>query len=215
MPDTHYTDAEFQARIEELGNSGFEIDLNRWGHPVGEVPPKPLSPRAIAKLGAAYERAEQARNQMADMVEFCGPLTSDIPPEEAAAIEAEEEAIRQRHREAQARYTDAVYARVRYLKWKMENSTRRVKSSDEFKLWCTKSATEQRIDLMNDMFPDFASGREWTDANAAFMLADHAYDVAKTKFEDAARENSQDRRAQQARRPAPMNIRKPKPVELS
>jgi hypothetical protein len=190
MPQT------FEERLAEIAATADPLvyqALDRWGHPLDYAPPKPKSAGAIAKLGAAYERAERDRNQMVDVAEFCGANWTDgVPADEVALVLRQEDAIRRRFREAQAAYCDAAYGRVRFLKWKMENSKRRVKSHDKHALDNARYWAEARVDLLTDMCPQFASAREWTDANCAFMLADHAYEVAKDKFEEAERERQRD-----------------------
>jgi hypothetical protein len=176
-----------------LGQLLIEAGLTRYGREPDDVPPKPMSARTIAELAFKLELAERERNQMIDTIEFCGTnWAEDLPPDEVAAILADEEDVRRRFREANDRYSDAVYGRVRYLKWKLENSKRVPKSNERIPLDMAAWRAEQRVDLLNDMWPHFASVREVIDANAEFMLAEHAHDIAKAKFQDASRERQRD-----------------------
>jgi hypothetical protein len=169
-----------------LGQLLVEAGLTRYGREPGLVPEKPISARAMAQLAFKLERAEHCFNQMLDVSEFCGPNWAEsLDPDVINKVIAEEDGIRRRYLEAKDRYADAVYARVDYEKYKLENSKRVPKSSDKIALETAKYEAEQRVDLINDMRPHFASVREFIDANAALMLADHAFDVAKTKFQDA------------------------------
>jgi hypothetical protein len=170
-----------------LGQLLIEAGLTRYGREPGRLPEKPIGARAVAQLAFLLERAEHCFNQMLDVSEFCGPnwaegLDQDVIKE----VTAEEDSIRLRYREAKDKYADAVYAGVDYKKYQLENSKRVPKSSDKIALETAKYEAERRVDLINDMRPHFASAREVIDANAALMLADHAFGVAKTKFQDAS-----------------------------
>ena len=179
-----------------LGRVLVKAGFTRYGRLPDDVPPKPLTARAIAHLGEKLDRAEVNRDQMIAIADFCGPNWAEgVPADEIARALAEEEAIRRRYRDAHSAYSDAVYARVDFEKYKMENSKRVIKSFDNTALISAWHAANHYVDLINDMRPEFASARELIDANAAFMIADHRYDVAKVKFEDAARQVRDDKRA--------------------
>lgn len=148
---------------------------------------KPMSARTIRLRGALLDRAERERDEMIFTNEFCGARWADgMPADEVAACVAEDEATRSRFRLAYESYCDAVYANVRSLKLKMENSKRVPKSSDRIPLQLAEWNAENRLDLINDTLWLCSTHREFVDAHAAFMLASHAHVVAKLKFEEAA-----------------------------
>ena len=161
---------------------------------------KPKSPAQIAKLGDALDRAERRKNQLVDTAEFCGPLADDIPPDEVAAIIADDEAIRTQYRAAHWAYAEAVTERVHHQMRRLENSKCVPKSGDRIPLEAARWTAEDRVELIDAMYPQFASAREFIDANAAFMIAEHAYEVARDKFQEAAREDVADKRAGIVRR---------------
>ncbi len=165
----------------------FEMmGLTRFGKLPG-IPPKPLSARMIAKLADKLDRADVAYRRMLDAAEICGPRWAEgVAESEIERVIADEEGIRRRFRDTKERYSDAVYARVRYQKYRLETSKQIPKSTDKFALDSAWYAASNHYDLIADL-GGLAYARELIDANAAFMLADHALEVAKTKFEDAAR----------------------------
>src|SRR5439155_26859284 len=96
-------------------------------------------------------------------------------------------ALLDRYHRAKLAYSSAVCARIDFQKFKLENSKWRVKSHDRHALESAMWAADDHYDMIADMMPEFATERELTDANAALILATHAYETAKIKFEDAAR----------------------------
>jgi hypothetical protein len=148
---------------------------------------KPMSARTIRLRGALLDRAERERDEMLRNIEARGPYwTEGLTEDEIAAELARDEATRSRFKLAYESYGAAIYANVRFLKSKMENSKRVPRSSDRIPLWLAEVVAENRLDLINDTLWLCSTHREFVDAHAAYMLAGHAHVVAKLKFEEAA-----------------------------
>jgi len=127
-----------------------EAGLTRWGRKPDFVAPKPLSARAIKRLGDALDIAEH----------FGGRF----------------------YQSALIKYGEAVTARKLYQECKFENSKRIPKSADKHELEAALAAAEERIDMIEAMRPDFATAREFIDANADYMLAEARCEIAQSKY---------------------------------
>jgi hypothetical protein len=161
------------------------ISRGRWN---GEEPPKPPSPRAIAKLGDELERAERDLNQMRDVAEFCGPNWAEgVPPDEVAQVIAEEAAVRRRYFDAELAYIRAVHARLLYDRVKFIRRKTPPCGSDAFALKDAMYDTRVRSDMLHDLGDTFSSRRERIDADCAACQAENLFEIAQAKYQNAER----------------------------
>jgi hypothetical protein len=155
-----------------------EAGLDVWGHPSDYRPPEPPSKSEIAKLRARYDKLE---HEAACKILF---------------LSCEEwETIAHRKHVAKLAYADAITARNRYLRWKAQTSTRRVKAQERKPLEDAMFKAERHLDTLIALGSDFYTHREFTDANAAFTLASDLHDIAEKKFDIQEREARADKRA--------------------
>lgn len=158
----------------------LEIEWTKWGRRADFVASKPLPPRKIAKLAAAFDDAEQAASRVWHDDKGSYWMSPDsVPFERWVAISA-------RLHRARLDYISAINARDLFAKCKLENG-RAPKSSDAFKYRDAMSAALDRLDVIEKAGPEFSTERERIDARAAAALAEDLYDIAKSKFEDAER----------------------------
>lgn len=139
--------------------------LTRWGREPGFVAPKPLPWRKLRKLGDALDHVETR----------CG-------------------CHGRRYHLAFAAYGEAITARNLYHQCKFENLKRAPKAADKFELNAVRFMAEERIDEIVAARPEFATAREFIDANAAFMLAKAKHDIAERKFQEHQRQARADKR---------------------
>lgn len=91
---------------------------------------------------------------------------------------AEREGTRGRLVAARWAFGEALAVKRRYLTWKFANRKSSLRESDMIRLRDRKYVTEDRIDLFEELGPDFHTAREWTYANYQFTLADFIFDIA-------------------------------------
>lgn len=145
----------------------------------GFVPPTPPSARTIARLAGELDRAEQA----------CSRFEVDL------TMTCEQHYARcDRLNEVEMEYGRAIAARDLAARVKAENR-KTPRANDAFKLRDAKYAAQDRLDLIEECRPEFATRRELLDANAAAVLAERLYEIAENKFQDAERQALADKRA--------------------
>jgi hypothetical protein len=140
-----------------------------------------LPARQIEKLGAAFDHAEVLTSRAWDGDTGRFSFTPDTMPCERYY------AICHRRHKAELAYVRAISARNLSIKCKAENAKRAPQSRDRFALEAAMSAASDHLDLIEKCRPNFATKRELIDANAAAVLAESLFEIAKTKFNEVGR----------------------------
>jgi hypothetical protein len=156
-------------------------EWTQWGRRADFVAPKPLSPRRIAKLGDALDRADRACSAAwhGDTGRYW--LTPDCMPG------ARFYSLCDRRYRAEVAYVRAINARDLAAMCKMENATRSLTSRAAFELRHAMFDAQAHLEEIEEAGEDFSTNRERIDAQAAADLAERLYVIAERNFRDAER----------------------------
>jgi hypothetical protein len=168
--------------------------LTRWGREPGFVAPKPLTARQIRKRRDALDNAESAVSDMWSRDRGTYSFSPD------SVTFKKFEALMHRRHVAEIAYGSAITDRNLYLRVKAENRKTTPTQAAGIKLRDKMYAAEDHLDEIIAARPEFATVREFIDANAAFVLAMDLYDIAERQFQDRQRQSRADKRANINRR---------------
>ena len=140
--------------------------------------------KSLKRLGDDLDEAERAVSAMM----FADRGTYDLSPDSVAFVDYI--TIMQWRHDAELAYGFAVTEREREKREKFKNRKTPIKTRDAFRLRDRKFEAECRVDEIVAARPEFATLREFIDANATFVTADAIYDLAQERYnseEQAAR----------------------------
>jgi hypothetical protein len=140
----------------------------------------------LKRLGDELDEAEAVRSAMwaADKGTFA------FSPDSVTF--AEFERIMKRYHDAELAYGAAVTERSLAVREKYRARKTAPRSFEAFKLRDKRFAAECLIDEIVAARPEFATAREFIDANAAFIVADAIYDMAERRYQAARRRDAVD-----------------------
>lgn len=127
-------------------------------------------------LGDRLDEAERAVSAM--WAADCG--TYSFSPDSVSFEEFER--LMKRQHDAVLAYGEAVTERSRAVREKFKSQNKLLRARDAVKLRDKMYEAEARIDLFEELGPDFYTKREFIDANAAFVVADWIWDHAQERY---------------------------------